>query len=65
MSASMREVVVLIRPDGAIELEAVGFKGVSCKEATEWLEKQLGEVVKTNHKPEYHQRAVNQLRIKK
>lgn len=52
----MKEVVVTVTPDGRIEMEAVGFKGKSCVDATEWLEKLLGETKERKFRPEYYQR---------
>ena len=56
---------VLIAPDGAIQIDAVGFKGADCEHATKFLEEALGCVQQKQRKPEYHQRtkATNQQRI--
>lgn len=51
------EIIVKIAPDGATHIEANGFTGVSCNEATERLEIMLGGIGgKTKDKkfkPEY------------
>lgn len=52
----MKEIVVTVTPDGGVEIEAAGFRGKGCLEATEWLEKLLGETKERKFKPEYHQR---------
>lgn len=52
----MREIVFILNQDGTISSEALGFKGKSCKEATEWLEKLLGEITDVKYKPEYYQK---------
>jgi hypothetical protein len=47
---------VIIAPDGAIEIDAVGFKGADCEHATRFLEEALGVVQQKQKKPKYHQR---------
>lgn len=48
----MPEVQVTIRPDGTVEVDAVGFTGTKCLEATKFYEKALGAVVERKKKPE-------------
>lgn len=48
---------VIIAPDGAIQIDAVGFKGADCEHATKFLEEALGTVQQKQKKPEYHQHA--------
>lgn len=48
---------VIIAPDGAIQIDAVGFKGTDCEHATKFLEEALGCVQQKQKKPEYHQQA--------
>ena len=47
---------VIIAPDGAIQIDAVGFKGADCEHATRFLEEALGVVHQKQKKLEYHQR---------
>ena len=47
---------VIVAPDGAIQIDAVGFKGADCEHATKFLEEALGCVTQRQKKPEYHQR---------
>jgi hypothetical protein len=56
---------VIVAPDGAIQIDAVGFKGADCEHATKFLEEALGVVQQKQKKPEYHQRTKtrNQQRI--
>jgi len=56
---------VTVRPDGSIEVDAVGFHGETCEQATAFLEQALGPVAAKRRKPEYYRRAVvrNQQRI--
>ena len=55
----MKQVIIDITPDGETKIEAVGFKGKGCAEATRAIEQALGAVAKTQKKPEFDQ--VNQL----
>jgi len=52
-----RTVEVIIGPSGEIQIDAVGFKGPDCEQATRFLEEALGVVGKKIKKPEYHQRS--------
>lgn len=47
-----REIVIRIK-NGQVEIEAVGFSGSKCLEATRPYEKDLGGVVKRKKKPEF------------
>lgn len=49
----MAEVIVDFFPDGTVKVEAVGFSGNSCEEATAFL-KGLGTEVEKDYKPEYY-----------
>jgi len=51
-----RTLEVSIEPNGSIAIEAVGFKGADCEQATRFLEEALGVVGQRRKKPEYHQR---------
>mgnify|MGYP000984050146 CR=1 FL=1 len=50
----MKKIIVTISPDGKIRVEAEGYSGNSCEEATKFL-KSLGKVVEENKKPEYYE----------
>ncbi|MBT3381189.1 MAG: DUF2997 domain-containing protein [Lentisphaerae bacterium] len=49
---------VTVRPDGSIEIDAVGFRGGTCEQATAFLEQALGPVASKQRKPEYYRHAV-------
>ena len=51
----MKEIIVEISPDGAVHVEAFGYQGNSCEDATKFIEQALGKTVEQQHKPEYHQ----------
>ncbi len=55
---------VIVAPDGAIQIDAVGFKGADCEHATKFLEEALGVVHQKQKKPEYHQRSKSKLQQK-
>jgi hypothetical protein len=46
---------VTVSPIGEIQINAVGFKGADCEQATQFLEEALGTVQQKQRKPEYHQ----------
>jgi hypothetical protein len=54
-----REVKIIVRPDGKVEVETFGFVGKSCQEVSEFLEKLLAgddpdeSDVQRDFKPEY------------
>lgn len=52
-----KELVVTVAPDGSISIDALGFKGKSCAEASAFLEKALGSMAERNKKMEYYQTA--------
>jgi len=48
-----KKVIVRIGPNGEREVEAVGFEGQSCKEATKEIEQLLGDVTDVEKKAEW------------
>lgn len=50
-----RSIEILIAPDGTLIIDAVGFKGADCDQATKFLEVALGLTAGKQHKPEYQQ----------
>ncbi len=51
-----KTIEIIIMPTGEIQIDAVGFKGPDCEQATKFLEQALGAVCNKVKKPEYHQR---------
>ena len=51
-----RTIELIVSPTGDIQIDAVGFKGADCEEATKYLEEALGLVGEKVKKPEYQQR---------
>jgi len=59
----MKRIIVEVDADGSIEIEVNGYSGSSCREATEWLEQELGVVTEHKLKPDYYRQAgINQQR---
>jgi hypothetical protein len=60
-----RTIEVIVSPNGDIQIDAVGFTGPDCEQATKFLEAALGTVAQKQKKPEFHQqnRKTNQQRI--
>lgn len=50
-----RSIEILIAPDGKLTIDAIGFKGADCDQATKFLETALGLTAEKRHKPEFHQ----------
>ncbi|MHA3771620.1 DUF2997 domain-containing protein [Verrucomicrobiota bacterium sgz303538] len=50
-----RSIEVTVGSGGEITIDAVGFKGADCEQATCYLEEALGVVGTKQKKPEYHQ----------
>lgn len=54
---------VIVKPNGSIQIEAVGFQGADCEKATAFLERALGLVKEKRRKPEYYRQAQRQQRV--
>lgn len=49
-----RTIELIIKPDGTLKMDALGFEGRLCEEATRFLEDSLGRQTEQHRKPEYH-----------
>ena len=49
-----QEIHVDVAPDGSLRIDAVGFTGADCEQATAFLEEALGEATGKQRKPEYY-----------
>jgi hypothetical protein len=47
---------IIITSEGEVKIDAVGFKGPDCEQATKFLEEALGTVANKIKKPEFHER---------
>ncbi|MFZ5650270.1 MAG: DUF2997 domain-containing protein [Bacillota bacterium] len=52
-----REIVITVRPDGSVQIEAAGFAGRECLRATQDFEQSLGAVTGRKYKPVITQEA--------
>ncbi len=52
-----KTIEIIIGTTGEIQMDAVGFKGPDCEQASRFLEEVLGVVRQKIKKPEYHQRS--------
>lgn len=57
---SKERIDVWISPEGAITLDAVGYTGKTCEEATKFLEESLGTVGRKQRTRDYYRRQSNQ-----
>ena len=48
----MPELHIIVKPDGSVEIDAKGYTGTNCLEASRPYEKDLGVVAERKRKPE-------------
>ena len=53
---TQKRIEIVVNPEGAVSIKAVGFSGVSCKDATRDLERALGVAGRETLLPEYFNR---------
>jgi len=51
----MKTITVVVSPDGQAKVETKGFSGSECLEASEFIEKSLGERLSEKRTAEYYQ----------
>lgn len=56
----MAQVIITVDSQGLFTIEAQGYAGTSCEQATAALEAALGKVEKRDYQPEYHQTSHSQ-----
>jgi len=54
----MPELHITVKPDGTVEIDAVGYTGTKCLEASQGYEKVLGTVISQKKKPEIYSEEV-------
>ncbi len=57
--SSKERIDVWISPEGAITLDAVGYTGSTCEEATRFLEESLGTVGRKQRTRDYYRKNTN------
>lgn len=58
-----RTIEVIVRPDGGLQIDAVGFQGADCGKATAFLEEALGQVKTKGRKPDYYRQVRRQQQV--
>ena len=58
----MKQIEILIRPDGAVDMDVTGCAGPECEAVTREAEAALGPVTRRRRKAEFHQRAAGETR---
>ena len=53
----MKSIEILVSPTGDLQIDAVGFSGADCDQATAFLEEALGKVEAKQRKPEFYRKA--------
>ena len=53
-----RTIEITLSPIGEVSIDAIGFKGSGCDQATKFLEEALGTTARKAKKPEYQQKNV-------
>jgi hypothetical protein len=59
-----QEIIVDVSPEGNVKIDAVGYEGKACEQATKALEEALGVVTQKTKKPEYHREVRQQNQAK-
>ena len=52
----MKSIEITFKTDGTTKIEAIGFKGKGCQQATADFEKALGQVTNDKKKTEFYQK---------
>jgi hypothetical protein len=50
----MSELHIIVKPDGTVEIDAIGYSGTKCLEVTQGYEKDLGAIINRKKKPEIY-----------
>ncbi len=51
-----KTIEIIVQTDGSLKIDAVGFQGSDCEQATRFLEEALGRETARKRKPDYHRR---------
>ncbi len=58
-----KTIEVIVNPDGSLKIDAVGFQGSDCEQATRFLEDALGKSTGRRKKPEFYRRSTRQQKV--
>ncbi len=56
----MNRIEITIAPDGRSNVETKGFTGSSCRDASRWIERALGNTIREQLTHEFHARSETQ-----
>ena len=56
----MKQIEILIRPDGAVDMDVTGCAGPECEALTQEAEAALGPVTRRRRKAEFYQRTASE-----
>lgn len=56
----MRTIEIIVQPDGQTQVQTKGFAGPACRQASEFLEKVLGQRTGEQLTAEFHQQTEQQ-----
>jgi hypothetical protein len=58
-----KTIEVIVKPDGSLKIDAMGFQGADCEKATRFLEQALGKIAGKQKKPEFYRQLRHQQRV--
>ena len=59
----MKTIEIIVKQDGSLKIDAVGFRGADCDKATKFLEEALGKVAAKQKKPEHYRQVQRQQQV--
>ena len=59
----MKTIEVIVKTDGSLKIDALGFTGPDCEKATRFLEEALGKVAGKQKKPEHYRQVKRQQQV--
>lgn len=59
----MKTIEVIVKTDGSLKIDAVGFTGPDCEKATKFLEEALGKPTGKQKKPEHYRQVRKQQQV--
>ena len=60
----MKTIKIIIAPDGQTRVETKGFTGSECRQASQFIERALGQQTNELLKAEFYQTASSQIHVK-
>jgi hypothetical protein len=59
----VKTIEVIVKQDGSLKIDAVGFTGAECEKFTRFLEEALGKPTGRSKKPEHYRQVQRQQRV--